>query len=80
VKRLYGVLAWTHRALNSRKRRVPARAVTLASMGVGAACGVVASLITRWWWVRGLVHVEVAYPGAAMLFRTVVFCPYRDSL
>ena len=33
--------------------------ITVLSCAMGVAIGIIAALLTRWWWVRGLAHVEV---------------------
>ena len=33
--------------------------VTVASVAIGLGVGLFAAVITRWWWIRGLAHVEV---------------------
>jgi hypothetical protein len=40
--------------------------VTLLSGVIGVAVGILAALMTRWWWIRGLEHV-VGQPAPALL-------------
>jgi sodium/hydrogen exchanger 8 len=33
--------------------------VTAASLALGAVIGALAAIVTRWWWIRGVVHAEI---------------------
>ena len=33
--------------------------VTLASIGIGAVIGTLCAVITRWWWISGVIHAEI---------------------
>ena len=45
--------------------------VTVASVGLGLLSGALSAVITRWWWIRGVVHAEILVL-AALPYMTYV--------
>ena len=45
--------------------------VTVASVGLGLLSGALSAIITRWWWIRGVVHAEILVL-AALPYMTYV--------
>ena len=33
--------------------------VTLASIALGAVIGTLCAVVTRWWWISGVIHAEI---------------------